>query len=104
MRTRLLSNVDVKLPENGAQQQSSGPRPPPISVGLIFVSSPISAGAARKFPELSREGPLTWIHPRDGFFFYFFAQEETGRREYSGSRLVVFFSLVLRTRELCRNA
>lgn len=103
MRTRLLSNVDVKLPENGAQQQSSGPRPPPISAGLIFVSSPISAGAARKFPELSREGPLTWIHPRDDFF-HFFAQEETGRREYSGSRLVVFFSLVLRTRELGRNA
>jgi hypothetical protein len=68
MRTRLLSNVDVKLPENRAQQQSSGPRPPPISVGLIFDSSPISAGAARRFPELSREGPLTWIHPRDDFF------------------------------------
>lgn len=70
MRTRLLSNVDVKLPESLAQQQSSGPRPPPISAGLIFVSSPIRAGAARKFPELSREGPLPWIHPLDVFLFF----------------------------------
>lgn len=100
MRTRLLSNVDVKLPENPAQQQSSGPRLPPISAGLIFVSSPIRAGASRKFPELSRAGPLTWIHPLDDFFI-FFLQEETGRREYRGARLVVFFASVLRNRELC---
>lgn len=70
MRTRLLSNVDVKLPQNRAQQQSSGPRAPPISAGRILAAWPISAGAARKFPELSREGPLTWIHPPGDFFPY----------------------------------
>lgn len=80
MRTRLLSNVDVKLPQNQAQQQSSGPWPRPISTGIIFVASPINADAARKFPELSREGPLTWIHPPDDFV-HIIVQEEKGRRK-----------------------
>lgn len=89
MRTQLLSNVDVKLPENRAQQQSSGPLTPPISAGLIFVSSPIRAGAARKFPELSREGPSPWIHPPDDFFI--FSYKRRGSPEIPG----FWFSSVL---------
>lgn len=72
-----LATSTLNCPRTRAQQQSSGPRPPPISAGLIFVSSPIRADAARKFRELSREGPLTWIHPL-GVFFSFFRSRGDG--------------------------
>lgn len=66
-RSQLLSNVVAESPQREPSNSRAAAFPTNQSRARLTPPSPISAGAARKFPELSRKSPLTRIHPPDNF-------------------------------------